>query len=114
MLACWHAEQHNNLVHVWGHSRSCIYIDKDETALYVQISGHKIDVSQLTRASYGGQALLRAIKRDPATDEELKELGEVLQAPGAAEALVTMPPGMPYVSYSSCVLGYLVWLWTIV
>lgn len=61
----------------------------------VQSSGRKIDVSQLTKAAYAGQAVLRAVKKDPATDEELKELGEVLQAPGASEALITLPPGAP-------------------
>ena len=59
------------------------------------MSGRKIDVSQLTKAAYAGQAVLRAVKKDAATDEELKELGEVLQAPGASEALITLPPGAP-------------------
>jgi hypothetical protein len=40
-----------------------------------------------------GQAVRRAVGDDPATDEELQDLGEVLQAPGASAALITLPPG---------------------
>ena len=68
-------------------------------ATCVQLSGRSIDVSQLTKCEVSAaMAVKRAVADDPATDEELRDLGEVLQATGASAPLITMPPGAAPIS----------------